>query len=325
MKKIYLPLLLLAFSFSFLSAQQSAFVVNGEMEVWDDEFNAGFTTVSVPEYPVDWMCGNFINGGNSLDPGASDPDVSVFKVEGGAQYDGAFSCEINTVYYEDNPVQGLVPDTSGLLITGDFTVDGLDLVPNIGYAYTGLPEKFEMYAKYEPQNNDFAFADIEISRWNNDQRETIAEGYIQIDASTDYEHYEVTLNYIIQDVEPDTATIIISSSNFADPQIGSKLTIDNLVFSGGTVGVEYIMGRKSKVNYYPNPATEIVSFEFDVNHPVNTMEIYTLEGRLVETIGINSAQLKNIQVANYDNGLYMFRCIDNDNRIVETGKFLVKH
>jgi hypothetical protein len=317
MKKIYIALALLLGINSVNHAQESVFVLNGEMETWG-------SFIGEPQAPTGWLTANILA---ALDP--SSP-TSVFQVGGGNQYAGNFSARIETVdLSNNNPLQGMIPDTAGFMILGE--INPITQVVNQGYAFTNSPESFEFYAKYSPSGSDYATATAILSRWNTstNSQDVIAVADIEINSSvTDYQLFSVNFDYVMPGVTPDTAAVILSSSSTVNPELGSALTIDNIAFVGGDiedtgVSIEDIILANKGISFFPNPASEIITFQ--ANEHVQSIAIFTIEGKLVTTIGINGNKVNEINVADWNNGIYLFRCMNQNNAVIETGKFVVAH
>lgn len=77
------------------------------------------------------------------------------------------------------------------------------------------------------------------------------------------------------------------------------------------------------LNFYPSPASTVISFDFQRGYSrAYTLQIFNFIGRPV-------VQLKNVSLHNTINlqdfyrGIYIFKLIDPNGRIVESGKFQV--
>lgn len=77
------------------------------------------------------------------------------------------------------------------------------------------------------------------------------------------------------------------------------------------------------VNFYPNPATSVIYFEF--SKPIergHTIIIYNFIGKKVAEINVSGNKL-NVELDAYYRGVYIFQLKDKTGKILETGKFQV--
>ncbi len=76
--------------------------------------------------------------------------------------------------------------------------------------------------------------------------------------------------------------------------------------------------------FYPNPATQYISFEFDKSVDASyKLEIYSFIGRKMTVQKITSPRITIYFDENYFRGLYVFQLRDASGRIIESGKFQV--
>jgi hypothetical protein len=89
--------------------------------------------------------------------------------------------------------------------------------------------------------------------------------------------------------------------------------IDNFTTAGAT---SIATVNASFVKMYPNPATENLMIDITelYNGESNTVEIFDLSGKRIETISVNSA-LINLSVADYKAGVYLISVKNNNNII----------
>jgi hypothetical protein len=89
-----------------------------------------------------------------------------------------------------------------------------------------------------------------------------------------------------------------------------------------TDGFTGIQGRN--VQFYPNPATSIIYFEFPANYDKAnySLHIFNFLGKKMNEIQINGGKL-SVQLDNYLRGLYVFQIRDKSGSIIESGKFQV--
>lgn len=78
------------------------------------------------------------------------------------------------------------------------------------------------------------------------------------------------------------------------------------------------------IRFYPNPATTIISFEFDKSVDKSySLQIYNFIGKKMTEIRITESKITIPLDDNYFRGLYIYQLRDANSRIVESGKFQV--
>jgi hypothetical protein len=77
------------------------------------------------------------------------------------------------------------------------------------------------------------------------------------------------------------------------------------------------------LNVYPNPASDLINFAIDYNK-ATAVKMMDITGRVIETVNfnLNNAQ---VDVRNYNAGIYMYQVIDNEGNIVKAGKVTVNN
>lgn len=90
-----------------------------------------------------------------------------------------------------------------------------------------------------------------------------------------------------------------------------------------TNDISIVDGKTKIANFYPNPATSFINFEFtralDKGH---TIELYNFIGKKVTEVAINGTKI-TISLDGYFRGIYIFQIRDKNGKIVESGKFQV--
>ena len=78
------------------------------------------------------------------------------------------------------------------------------------------------------------------------------------------------------------------------------------------------------VKCYPNPATSVINFEFQMGGDKNSvLQIYSFSGKKMKDVAISSGKVTVILDNEYYRGIYIFQLRDKNGKIVETGKFQV--
>ena len=90
-----------------------------------------------------------------------------------------------------------------------------------------------------------------------------------------------------------------------------------------SVGMNENLSSSFSMNVYPNPASSYVNFVGE-NENAKQVTIYDITGKAVETQLLNSGKT-TVNTANYNNGLYIYKIIDNNGRSLKTGRLTVNH
>jgi hypothetical protein len=78
----------------------------------------------------------------------------------------------------------------------------------------------------------------------------------------------------------------------------------------------------NKVKFYPNPASDLINFEFKNFSKANTLLIYNFIGKKV--IELKSTEQKlTVSLTDFYRGVYIFQLRDPQGSIIESGKFQV--
>lgn len=77
------------------------------------------------------------------------------------------------------------------------------------------------------------------------------------------------------------------------------------------------------VKFYPNPATTNITFEFQKGKESSfNLQIYNFLGKKVLEIK-NTAVSNQVNLSDFDRGVYIFQLRDFNGKIIESGKFQV--
>lgn len=92
-------------------------------------------------------------------------------------------------------------------------------------------------------------------------------------------------------------------------------------------GLNEVLSSISKINLYPNPATDVVNVEFNLtNESTISMEVYNMLGQAVYSIPQTNLQKggfrSEINTSDFENGVY-FVAVKNGDRVAQTLKFVV--
>jgi len=79
----------------------------------------------------------------------------------------------------------------------------------------------------------------------------------------------------------------------------------------------------SLLRFYPNPATTQVSFDFGRSYSQGyTIRIYNFLGRKMYE-AVNIGQRTQLNLSDYNRGVYVYQLFDKSGKMVESGKFQV--
>ncbi|WP_026770686.1 T9SS type A sorting domain-containing protein [Asinibacterium sp. OR53] len=92
----------------------------------------------------------------------------------------------------------------------------------------------------------------------------------------------------------------------------------------GQSSFEFTDVQTKIIRFYPNPATTVISFEFDKSVDKSySLQIYNFIGKKMTEIRVNESKITIPLDDNYFRGLYIYQLRDANSRIVESGKFQV--
>ncbi|MCX6246965.1 MAG: T9SS type A sorting domain-containing protein [Bacteroidetes bacterium] len=213
------------------------------------------------------------------------------------------------------------PGTAYIKLTSR-TVSGMGVQPGIavsgvlntttfqeisGFSYASRPESLDGNWQYMAGGADQGFIAAYLTKWNtvSNSRDTIGlVNYPLPGMVMSWRGFSLPLTYSSSEI-PDTAMIILSASG-KSPVSGSYLSIDNLAFAGGTVGLEEMPGS-SGLSLFPNPVTknrltvQLTKKDFTAE----TIDILDLHGNLLVSKNMTalyfpvSVDLSGIQAGEY--------------------------
>lgn len=240
------------------------------------------------------------------------PEWPICVAKSTDSHSGTYACELETKL-------NLVDTTvlAGFVIagTGDFLFSGVNYVAN-----TVRPNSMLAYYKFAPINGDTAGISINLTKWdsNTNSQITVGVGEVSIIGSTStYTLIEVPVTYLTSDT-PDTMMIVAASSIGSNPQVGTKLVLDDISFSMSGAGVMDLNLYSSSI--YPNPANDELEFKIDNAKPTEVVLI-DMAGKEIVTYALNFPMYK-INVSNLRQGSYIYQLKENG-KIVSKGKINV--
>ncbi len=197
--------------------------------------------------------------------------------------------------------KGLIP---GRVVSGK--IDTVNFKAISGYPFTARPLNLSYNMQYMVASpSDTAFVSVLLTKWDVSlqRRDTVAFGISRFNAMAHTWFTNATyLNYKSGD-SPDSACIVISSSNNV-PLNNSYMYIDNLLFNGSVIGIDENNLTANDVTLYPNPSKENVTI--NISQPIIVsiqINIYDNAGKLVYEK--NSKDNKTvIDVSEWTKGIY---------------------
>lgn len=234
----------------------------------DPSFEAWATATT--ENPVDWSTMNEMLAGMSLETVIKTTDA----------FAGTYAVEIST----------LLEPTNNDTINGFITWGPLDFMsmnPFLPAPYNASPTTFSGNYKYAPANGDQA--NIQI---------IFFQGGIPIGSHTELLTNQATYTAFSSPLTiggtPDSIVFLA----FSGDNPGSVLKLDNLMFSGGNVGLEEF--SVMSVSVYPNPATNVVMIKAEGTY---SYELVNLSGAIVRTangqVGAQEINISDLQAGSY--------------------------
>jgi hypothetical protein len=219
-----------------------------------------------------------------------------------------------------------VGDTSGVpgaMVTGTLDLANATILP--GFAYANRPTEFRGFYNYRQGNRpDSGLITVLFTKYDSiaGPFNVVGATFVTLSqtAATGMQSFNVPIFYT-QEVTPDTAIIVISTSSaftgefdtsaLANAPVGSILYVDDLSFFGSaSVGVEKI-DDLLEAQVYPNPSVNNLNVNFYIADNSNAIiELFSIEGRLVYSEKRNllkGNQNLNLEFDDLTNGTYQLR------------------
>lgn len=215
----------------------------------------------------------------------------------------------------------------GALTLGILTIDPFEQTATLsgGYPFTGMPQKLTGYFKYQPVNNDTCAMGWGLTRWHNGVQDTIGYGAIDtMGTFNSWTYFEVPLEYFMWET-PDTMNILFVNSNPLDGLVhtGTKMWVDNLSFSYGSVGIEGITFVKG-LNIYaePNAKQLILNSSFEKSENLD-IRLFNMAGVLANQWKINMQRsTEKLDINSLPPGTYIIQ-VSSGKRLIDSRKITV--
>lgn len=319
-------LLTLFFAIVLSSAAFSQTLPNGDLESWDSLHSA--TTTAYWWQPsavgLNWM--NTLNSLAGLPATTGGPGpVTVFRTTDA--YSGTYAAKLVTDDMNIGAITILIPGMLGTAVMNNASISAW-----LGNPCPGCkPLHFKGYYKYEPVLGDSGAMVAMATRWNSaaGKKDTIGYGkFVVYNAVNEYTPFDITLNYTKAE-EPDSLTLLMVSNagfnvvNFLGSvgQIGSTMYVDEVSLEY-PAGIEQSLMPEVAVKVYPNPATEVATFELSKKITNGMLEIYSGDGKLIKASMLYDTKV-NVNVNPLPSGSYFFK-VKEGKHLLATGTFVRK-
>ena len=280
---------------------------NAGFETWKD------TTVLLTtfEEPTSWNTPNVFTALGSVIVVNKSSDAS----------EGSFSAEL--VSKQILPTELRAP---GLVTYAVFSVD----FETTEFSFSGglyLKAKvFNLKGKYKfaGAEGDSATALIySFKHPEGEEADTMGYGYLYLKDASEWTDF--TVNMIpLNEMTPDTFNVLLMSSGSFDPSaipVGSTLYVDDLKIETN-VGIFELPERTVQVSTYPNPASDVITFETAEPNEDRKVIIVDNSGRKVKEFDFYNKTI-SINVRDLSTGNYSF-ITSEGGQLVGSGSFIVK-
>ncbi len=130
-------------------------------------------------------------------------------------------------------------------------------------------------------------------------------------------------NWEYYDVATKNALFTITTATVVAPLVGtSTQTLVNR-FKPLLTGIAANTANASNVLVYPNPANAFVTIAAE-NTDAKNVSVFDVTGKLVAKHNLVDGKL-TLDVSNYNNGIYMYNVVGNNNQTLKSGKITVSH
>ena len=100
-------------------------------------------------------------------------------------------------------------------------------------------------------------------------------------------------------------------------------TLFTALFAPAHASVERLQAVDPILRFYPNPATTVVTFDFQKGYDKGySIQVYSFLGKkMYEAANINASTKLNL--SEFTRGVYIYQLRDRSGKIIESGKFQV--
>lgn len=257
---------------------------NPSFENWTNQF--------FYEEPTEWATANPII--------LFDAEATISVTKSTDAQAGSFSARIESTAadLEGTGTPQIIP---GILFNGYIDIASQAFVS--GTPFNFRPDSFQGWAKYTPEPGDAFAIQVTLSKWDPvlGIRNPIAEGLYASDVATSaFTSFEFDFNYDSEE-SPDTISVFVFNTNPEAPTSGSILWVDDFSMDY-TSSASLNENANDYFKAYPNPVTDELRLRSDKDE---TVQIYSISGKLVKTISIAKGVEKTISCSDLESGIYM--------------------
>ena len=168
-----------------------------------------------------------------------------------------------------------------------------------------LSAKIDLYDPNAPQKFFISIQDANGTQLSIDSVTTIA--------SDDWETYSMNFANISPSLFVEKFVFLLNPSTETEDTIW----LDNLTLSKEIASTYTEEELNNLISIYPNPVQESnqIVFELKMENSVKTIDIISIDGKLMETVPVNSNK-KIIDMSNYAKGTYIAKIRLNDNKTI---------
>ena len=168
-----------------------------------------------------------------------------------------------------------------------------------------LSAKIDLYDPNAPQKFFISMQDANGTELSIDSVTTVA--------SDDWETYSVNFANISPSQFIEKFAFLLNPSTETEDTIW----LDNFTLSKEIASTSTQEELNKFISIYPNPVQESnqIVFELKMENSVKTIDIISIDGKLMETLPVNSNK-KTIDMSNYAKGTYIAKITLNDNKTI---------
>lgn len=229
-----------------------------------------------------------------------------------APYSGNYSVKMETKSLFGYTIPGFI--TSGQISVNVQNPNPVTILG--GVPFSQRPQYFEGYYKYLPSTGDNCIIQAFLLKRNsqNNSVDTIAKAlFTQNTTVSDWTLFKLEFQYLSQEY-PDTIQINFSSSNPNTAVVGSKLYVDNISVTGGSLLNNYYFFKDNYSYYIENNE---LHFIFNKNFGAKVINFYDITGKKISLNEINSNRIK---ISLNKNKIYIYEIVTDES--IYTGKII---
>jgi len=159
-----------------------------------------------------------------------------------------------------------------------------------------------------------AYVSIYLTKYNSNKslRDTIGHGHISLIERDEYEVFEVDINYYVDDLNPDTVSIVLAKERFGICGTSnqgcyecSHVYFDNLSLNN-TVSVQSQPELNNLFEIFPNPATHNFLIKPECEDCLFSVMLINKKGQIVKRLFSRRGETE-IDISTIEKGLYLVK------------------